>query len=117
VRLAIDDFGTGHSSLGRLRDYDFDDLKIDRSFVKDLDTGNRTLVAAQISLARDLGMGVVAEGVETAAQVAYLQAAGCAQAQGYLFARPLPAAQIRAMLAGSTTWEGLVAARTARTAV
>lgn len=106
VWLSIDDFGTGHSSLGRLRDYEFDELKIDRSFVKDLDSGNGTLVAAQVTLAADLGLGVVAEGVETQAQLQYLRAAGCAKAQGYLIARPGPAAQVRALLAGEALWSG-----------
>lgn len=106
VWLAIDDFGTGHSSLGRLRDYDFDELKIDRSFVRDLDAGNATLVAAQIGLARDLGMGVVAEGVETHTQLQYLLAAGCPKAQGHLFARPLSADAVRALLSDTAKWSG-----------
>lgn len=106
VWLAIDDFGTGHSSLGRLRDYDFDELKIDRRFVSDLDTGDPTLVASQIGLAHGLGMGVVAEGVETPGQLAYLREAGCAQVQGYLIARPLPPAEVRGLLAGRGEWLG-----------
>jgi diguanylate cyclase (GGDEF)-like protein len=104
VELAIDDFGTGHSSLGRLRDYDFDELKIDRSFIRDLDAGSPTLVAAQITLAQDLGMGVVAEGVETQAQLTYLRNARCAKAQGYLIARPISAMDIRALLSGDGAW-------------
>jgi diguanylate cyclase (GGDEF)-like protein len=104
VELAIDDFGTGHSSLGRLRDYDFDELKIDRSFIKDLDGGSPTLVAAQITLAQDLGMGVVAEGVETPAQLTYLRNARCPKAQGYLISRPISAPKIRALLSGDGAW-------------
>jgi EAL domain-containing protein (putative c-di-GMP-specific phosphodiesterase class I) len=104
VWLAIDDFGTGHSSLGRLRDYDFDELKIDRRFVSDLDTGDTTLVTTQIALAHGLGMGIVAEGVETEAQLQFLRAAGCGQVQGYLIARPLPAAGARVLLAGRGEW-------------
>jgi diguanylate cyclase (GGDEF)-like protein len=104
VWLAIDDFGTGHSSLGRLRDYDFDELKIDRRFVSDLDTGDTTLVTTQIALARGLGMGIVAEGVETEAQLQFLRAAGCGQVQGYLIARPLPAAEVRLLLSGRAQW-------------
>ena len=79
VWLSIDDFGTGHSSLGRLRDYEFDELKIDRSFVGDLDSGDPTLVATQIAMAHGLGLGVVAEGVETQAQLEYLRKAGAAR--------------------------------------
>ncbi|MBK5333918.1 MAG: EAL domain-containing protein [Ilumatobacteraceae bacterium] len=105
VWLSIDDFGTGHSSLGRLRDYEFDELKIDRSFVGDLDTGDPTLVATQIAMAHGLGLGVVAEGVETQAQLDYLRNAGCGQVQGYLIARPLPALDIRALLSGLAEWK------------
>jgi diguanylate cyclase (GGDEF)-like protein len=104
VWLSIDDFGTGHSSLGRLRDYEFDELKIDRSFVGDLDSGDPTLVATQIAMAHGLGLGVVAEGVETQAQLDYLRNAGCGQVQGYFIARPLPALDIRALLAGLAEW-------------
>jgi diguanylate cyclase (GGDEF)-like protein len=108
VWLSIDDFGTGHSSLGRLRDYDFDELKIDRSFVGDLDAGDPTLVATQIAMAHGLGLGVVAEGVETEAQLNYLRLAGCGQVQGYFISRPLPALEIRAVLAGPGEWSGYV---------
>lgn len=106
VWLAIDDFGTGHSSLGRLRDYQFDELKIDRAFVSDLDRGDSMLVGTQIALARGLGMEVVAEGVETPAQLAYLRKAGCGQVQGYLIAPPLPARAVRPLLAGNAEWLG-----------
>jgi diguanylate cyclase (GGDEF)-like protein len=105
VWLSIDDFGTGHSSLGRLRDYEFDELKIDRSFVWDLDTGDPTLVATQIAMAHGLGLGVVAEGVETEAQLDYLRNAGCEQVQGYLISRPIAALEIRALLAGPAEWD------------
>ena len=86
------------------RDYEFDELKIDRSFVGDLDSGDPTLVATQIALAHGLGLGVVAEGVETEAQLEYLRNAGCEQVQGYLIARPLPPPEIRALLAGPGEW-------------
>ena len=102
--LSIDDFGTGHSSLGRLREYEFDELKIDRSFVGDLDAGDPTLVATQIAMAHGLGLGVVAEGVETQAQLDYLRNAGCGQVQGYLIARPLPPLDIRTLLFGLAEW-------------
>ena len=110
VWLSIDDFGTGHSSLGRLRDYEFDELKIDRSFVGDLDSGDPTLVATQIALAHGLGLGVVAEGVETEAQLEYLRNAGCGQVQGYLIARPLPALDIRTLLKGLAEWRPPISA-------
>jgi diguanylate cyclase (GGDEF)-like protein len=112
VWLAIDDFGTGHSSLNRLRDYDFDELKIDRRFVSDLDSGDTMLVAAQIALAHGLGLGVVAEGVETAAQLAYLRGAGCEQVQGYLISRPVEAVAVRALFAGRGEWVDPVSAAT-----
>jgi EAL domain-containing protein (putative c-di-GMP-specific phosphodiesterase class I) len=112
VWLAIDDFGTGHSSLNRLRDYDFDELKIDRRFVSDLDSGDTMLVAAQIALAHGLGLGVVAEGVETAAQLAYLRGARCEQVQGYLISRPVEADAVRALFAGRGEWADPVSAAT-----
>jgi diguanylate cyclase (GGDEF)-like protein len=94
VRIAIDDFGTGYSSLSYLRRLPADIVKIDRSFVKDLDNGGRstTLVASIIELARSLRLEVVAEGVETRAQQDVLEALACSHAQGYLFGRPLPVA-------------------------
>jgi diguanylate cyclase len=93
VRIAIDDFGTGYSSLSYLRRLPADIVKIDRSFVQELGTGNRstTLVASIIELARSLHLDVVAEGVETAEQHAALDRLACSHAQGYLFGRPAPA--------------------------
>ncbi|HUF98993.1 MAG TPA: EAL domain-containing protein [Ilumatobacter sp.] len=102
--LAIDDFGTGHSSLGRLRDVEFDELKIDRRFVSDINTGDTTLVGAQVAMARGLGLNVVAEGVETAAELEYLREIGCQQVQGFLIARPLTSCDVRAVLAGPGVW-------------
>ncbi|MGO8855856.1 MAG: putative bifunctional diguanylate cyclase/phosphodiesterase [Steroidobacteraceae bacterium] len=95
-KLAMDDFGTGTSSLSCLREYPFDTIKIDRSFLKDLTT-NRDVLAvihATISLVGNLGMGSVAEGVEEPSQVAVLQSLGCHYAQGYLFSRPVTAEQL-----------------------
>ncbi|MGY1631637.1 putative bifunctional diguanylate cyclase/phosphodiesterase [Geodermatophilus sp. SYSU D01186] len=93
VRIAIDDFGTGYSSLSYLRRLPADIVKIDRSFVQELGTGNRstTLVASIIELARSLHLDVVAEGVETPEQQAVLGRLACSHAQGYLFGRPAPA--------------------------
>ena len=104
IWLAIDDFGTGHSSLGRLRDFEFDELKIDRMFVSDINTGDTTLVATQVAMARGLGLNVVAEGVETPVELDYLRQVGCQQVQGFLIARPLPANDARALLAGAGEW-------------
>jgi diguanylate cyclase (GGDEF)-like protein len=93
IRLAMDDFGTGTSSLGLLRDFPFDTIKIDRSFVKDLVPSRDVLAVthATIALIANLGMNSLAEGVEEAAQVAVLQSLGCRYGQGYLFSRPVRA--------------------------
>ena len=101
VQVSLDDFGTGYSSLSYLQRYDIDFLKIDQSFVRDLipDSTDLALCKAIIVMAHALGMKVVAEGVETEQQRALLAAAGCDYAQGYLFARPMPAAQFDAYLA------------------
>lgn len=92
ISLSIDDFGTGHSSLLRLRELTADRLKIDRSFVKNLPHSehNTTIVRNTIALAHELGMEVIAEGVETEEQYRFLQTAGCELAQGYYMSRPLP---------------------------
>jgi diguanylate cyclase (GGDEF)-like protein len=97
VRLAIDDFGTGYSSLSALRQLPVDILKIDRSFVQEIDT-DATLVQAIVSLARNLGMEVVGEGVETAAQLQLLQELGCDRIQGYYAARATPAGLLPPLL-------------------
>ena len=96
IRVAIDDFGTGYSSMAALTRLPLDCLKIDRSFVADLDTGGpgAVIVRASVRLAHDLGMRVVAEGVETPAQLDHLRAMGCDTVQGYLLARPLPPGDI-----------------------
>ena len=96
IRLAMDDFGTGTSSLSCLRDYPFDVIKIDRSFVRDLAENPDVLavIHATLTLVENLGMGSVAEGVEDATQVAVLQSLGCRFAQGYYFSRPVSADQL-----------------------
>jgi diguanylate cyclase (GGDEF)-like protein/PAS domain S-box-containing protein len=102
VRLAMDDFGTGFSSLGYLRSFRFDKIKIDRSFVSDLPRGEQSLaiVRAAVGLGRALGMAVVAEGVETPEQLSALRGEGCALAQGFLWGRAVPAEEVPALLRG-----------------
>ena len=92
VKLAIDDFGTGYSSMGHLKRLSIDTIKIDRSFVKDIpgDDDAATIVMAIILMAHSLRKQVVAEGVETQAQVEFLRARHCEFAQGFLFSKPLP---------------------------
>ncbi len=99
TRLAIDDFGTGYSSLGYIQRFAFDVLKIDRSFVEGLDRQtNRQIVTAVLDLARELGVRVVAEGIEEEEQEQALLELGCQFAQGYRYSRPVPATQFRKLL-------------------
>ena len=99
VRLAIDDFGTGHSSLSRLAVLPVNTLKVDRSFVRDIPAvGDAPLVRAMIAMAHSLGLTVVAEGIENERQRDYLTDLGCEHGQGYLFSRPVPAAEMATLL-------------------
>jgi EAL domain-containing protein (putative c-di-GMP-specific phosphodiesterase class I) len=113
VRIAIDDFGTGYSSLSHLRHLPVDVLKVDRAFVADIEptpgatnpgarrgdrAGGAAIVSAVIGLARGLGLGVVAEGVEKKSQLAFLEKEGCGYCQGYLICPPLPASEFEAWL-------------------
>ena len=91
VTIAIDDFGTGYSSIGYLKDFDFDVLKIDKSFIDNICTSKELgLVASIIAMGRILGMKIVAEGVEEADQVEELKRIGCDYIQGFFYSRPLP---------------------------
>jgi diguanylate cyclase (GGDEF)-like protein len=96
VRIAMDDFGTGYSSLTYLQCFPFDKIKIDRSFVKDIteNTGSLNIVRAVAGLANGMGMTTIAEGVETEEQLEKIKSEGCTEMQGFLFSRPLPAAEI-----------------------
>jgi EAL domain-containing protein (putative c-di-GMP-specific phosphodiesterase class I) len=99
LHLAIDDFGTGYSSLARLREMPFDVLKIDRTFIRDVDTDrdSASMVSAMIALAQNLGMTALAEGIETKDEWEWLVDRGCALGQGYYFSRPVPGAEILAL--------------------
>jgi diguanylate cyclase (GGDEF)-like protein len=103
VAITLDDFGTGYASLSYLRVFPFDRIKIDRSFVSDLGTGSQliAIVQAVVSIARALGMTTTAEGVETEAQREFLAALGCDHAQGWLFSRALPPAEVIKLLDGA----------------
>ena len=97
VRFSLDDFGTAHAGLSYLRRFPFDTIKIDKSFVQDTveQPEARAIVTAVLGIAAALHLGVVAEGVETEAQMAEMRRLGCPHVQGYLTGRPLRAAEIR----------------------
>ena len=101
VRIALDDFGTGYASIGFLRRFRFEKLKLDRSLVElaGVDDGSRAMMLSSIALARALDMGVTAEGVETEEQAELVRLAGCDQIQGWLYYRALPAAEIDRLMA------------------
>ena len=106
VQISIDDFGTGYSSLSYLQRFHYDELKIDRSFVSQLGSpgDSRAIVETILNLANSLGIGVVAEGIETAEQVDRLRQMQCPHGQGYWFSRPLTVPAAEALIASSPTW-------------
>jgi len=114
VRIDLDDFGTGYASLTHLKQFPVDRIKIDRSFVHDIehDIDDAAIVRAVINLGRSLGIKTVAEGVETASQAAYLRLNGCDFAQGFLYSKAIPASRVPALLRG---WDaGDISQRTLR---
>jgi EAL domain-containing protein (putative c-di-GMP-specific phosphodiesterase class I) len=104
VKLVLDDFGTGYSSLAYVQRFPIAVLKVDRSFVANLgeESSEAAIVSAVVNMAHGLQVDVVAEGVETPTQAAALQALGCRYAQGYLYGRPMPAAELRPLLAAAS---------------
>ncbi len=111
VRIALDDFGTGYASIGFLRRFRFEKLKLDRSLVElaGVDDGSRAMMLSSIALARALNMGVTAEGVETEEQAELVRLAGCDQIQGWLYYRALPAADIDRLIAAQNDASAMVA--------
>jgi EAL domain-containing protein (putative c-di-GMP-specific phosphodiesterase class I) len=100
VRLAIDDFGTGYSSLGQLKNFPIDTLKVDRSFIRDIETniGDKAITEAIIAMGKTLSLTVVAEGVETMEQETFLRDHACDEMQGYYFSKPIAADEFAALL-------------------
>jgi len=101
VRIAMDDFGTGYSSLSYLRSFPFDKIKIDRSFIKDIDRNrdSAVIIKAIASLGQSLGIDTTAEGIETVEQLELVRRAGCTEMQGYLASPPRPAAEAAELIA------------------
>jgi EAL domain-containing protein (putative c-di-GMP-specific phosphodiesterase class I) len=111
VRISMDDFGTGYSSLSYLRSFPFDKIKIDQSFVHDIEASadSRAIVRAVIGLGTEFGVAVLAEGVESKEQLAILRAAGCTEVQGFYFSEARPVAELAEFLS-DPKWIGSLAA-------
>jgi EAL domain-containing protein (putative c-di-GMP-specific phosphodiesterase class I) len=110
VTIAIDDFGTGYSSLSYLRQFPLDVLKIDRSFVIDMDEEQQAfdIVSAIVHLARSLSLSIVAEGIENQAQFDALQKLGCHYGQGYLMCKPLPVEDFKTRFISASTQRAII---------
>ena len=106
IQISIDDFGTGYSSLAYLKRFDIDFLKIDKTFVRDIETDDNDLALSKaiIVMAHALGLKVIAEGVETANQLQMLKDAGCDYAQGYFFSEPTSVDDFETLLQTKNTW-------------
>ena len=105
IRIALDDFGTGYASLSHLKQFPVDIIKIDRSFVRDIeeDGGDAAIIGAVVNLGRSLSLEVIAEGVETVAQEAYLMSQGCHTGQGYLYGKAAPAIRVPGLVQSSAS--------------
>jgi diguanylate cyclase (GGDEF)-like protein/PAS domain S-box-containing protein len=106
VHIALDDFGTGYASLRHLRDFPVDSIKLDRSFIRDMvdDGDDAAIVTSMLNLGTSIGVGVVAEGIETQAQAEHLLRIGCPYGQGFLFSKAVPAAQVPTLLVNMPRW-------------
>jgi EAL domain-containing protein (putative c-di-GMP-specific phosphodiesterase class I) len=106
IRLSMDDFGTGYSSLSYLHRFPLDTLKVDQSFVRHMEHNPEedTIVRTIVMLGHNLGMDVIAEGIETAEQLAKLRSLGCEYGQGYFFSKPLPSDQATELLKKAPRW-------------
>jgi EAL domain-containing protein (putative c-di-GMP-specific phosphodiesterase class I) len=107
VRISMDDFGTGYSSLSYLRSFPFDKIKIDRSFIKDVERNrdSAAIIRAIASLGASLGIETTAEGIETEEQLDLVRRAGCTEMQGYLASRPVPPCELAGLIARYTREE------------
>jgi EAL domain-containing protein (putative c-di-GMP-specific phosphodiesterase class I) len=101
IRISIDDFGTGYSSLSYLKRFPIDTVKIDQDFVRDLTSDDAAIISAVISMARALNLRVIAEGVETEEQLAFLRREQCSEMQGFLYSQPLSVADFDQALRGA----------------